>query len=215
MSILTVEDLRFSYDGKRQILNGVSFTAEAGEALVLAGWSGCGKSTLCRCLCGVIPQSVEGVFSGSVTADGCAVSAAPLSESAQHIGMVFQNPDDMLVCSTVEDELAFGPENRARVDAMLARFSLSSLALRDPMTLSGGQKKLVSIAAALIMGPKILLLDEPMTGLDAPSRELVRGAVAELLQGGCTVVAVEHDLAMADYARRILYLREGRLYDQP
>lgn len=223
MSILTVEDLRFSYDGERQILNGVSFTAEAGEALVLAGWSGCGKSTLCRCLCGVIPQSAEGVFSGSVTADGCAVSAAPLSESAQHIGMVFQNPDDMLVCSTVEDELAFGLENlcvppaeiRARVDAMLARFSLTDLALRDPMTLSGGQKKLVSIAAALIMGPKILILDEPMTGLDAPSRDLVRTAVTELLQGGCTVVAVEHDLAMADYARRILYLREGRLYDQP
>lgn len=115
---------------------------------------------------------------GSVTADGCAVSAAPLSESAQHIGMVFQNPDDMLVCSTVEDELAFGLENlcvppaeiRARVDEYLARFSLGGLALRDPATLSGGQKKLVSIAAALIMGPKILILDEPMTGLDAPSR---------------------------------------------
>ena len=81
--------------------------------------------------------------------------------------------------------------------------------------LSGGQKKLVTIASTLILGPKVIVLDEPMTGLDAESRELVLNAVKRLLERGCTVVAVEHDLSLAPYADRILYLRDGKLHDKP
>ena len=223
MSGLTVDSLSFSYDGKRKILDNVSLEAQPGQALVLAGYSGCGKSTLCLCMSGVIPNAVKGHLEGRVTADGFDVTASPLCECARHVGLVFQNPDDMLVCSAVEDELAFGLENlcvepgeiRRRVDEMLEKFDLAPLALRDPARLSGGQQKRVSIAAVLIMGPQVIILDEPMTGLDAQSRELVFSAIDLLKRAGRTVIAVEHDLSLAGYADKIMYLREGRLYDSP
>lgn len=223
MSIVTVQNLCFSYDGKRKILDGLDFSASEGEAVVLAGYSGCGKTTLCSCLCGLIPNSVRGELSGSVNVCGLDVSSSPLYESAQRVGLVFQNPDDMLICSTVEDELAFGPENlclepgeiRRRVHEMLELFGLEELALRDPSSLSGGQRKKLTIASVLIMGPRVLILDEPMTGLDAESRALVFSAIEALKERGCTVIAVEHDLSLAGYADRVLYLREGKLYDTP
>lgn len=223
MSIVTVQNLCFSYDGKRKILDGLDFSATESEAVVLAGDSGCGKTTLCSCLCGLIPNCVRGELSGSVNVCGLDVSSSPLYESAQRVGLVFQNPDDMLICSTVEDELAFGPENlclepgeiRRRVSEMLELFGLEALALRDPSSLSGGQRKKLTIASVLIMGPKVLILDEPMTGLDAESRALVFSAIMALKKRGCTVIAVEHDLSLAGYADRVLYLREGKLYDTP
>ena len=223
MSMIEVKGLCFSYESGRKILDNVSFSVEKGEAVVLAGYSGAGKTTLSHCLCGIIPNAVKGDMSGSVTVDGCDIPALPLYECAKHIGLVFQNPDDQLICTAVEDELAFGLENlcvdpaeiRARVDEMLGLFRLKELAGRDPARLSGGQKKLVTIASVLIMGPKALILDEPMTGLDADSRALVFGAIDRLRESGCTIVAVEHDLSLAGYADRMLYLREGRLYDKP
>ena len=223
MSVIEATNLRFSYDGERSILSGVSLSVEAGEALVLAGRSGCGKSTLCRCLTGVIPASVQGDFSGSVSVGGAEISSLPLGEAARHVALVFQDPDDQLICSTVEDELAFGLENlcvepeeiRRRVDGAMERFGISDLALRDPAELSGGQKKLVTIAATLLMGASAVVFDEPMTGLDAESRELVLAAIEALKRGGYAVVAVEHDLSLAPYASRILYLRDGKLHDHP
>ena len=223
MSIIEVKDLSLAYEDGPAVLDGISFTAEEGEALVFAGLSGSGKTTLCSCLCGILPRSEPVAFSGSVTVDGTDIPGTPLYECAQHIAMVFQNPDDQLVCSAVEDELAFGLENlcvppdeiRRRVDAMMAEFGLSGMAESDPAKLSGGQKKLVTIASTLILGPKVIVLDEPMTGLDADSRELVLRAVERLKERGCTVVAVEHDLSLASYADRILYLRDGKLNDNP
>lgn len=223
MSLIEVNNLSFSYDGTTRILDNISFSVNAGEALVLAGLSGCGKTTLCSCLCGIIPNSVSGDLRGTVTVDGQDISKQPLWKTAQKVGMVFQNPDDQLICSAVEDELAFGLENlciepseiRSRVDAMLHLFHLEPMALSDPATLSGGQKKLVNIASVLIMGTKVMILDEPMTGLDKESREIVDQAILALKSKGITVLAVEHDLSLADYADRILYLRNGKLYDKP
>jgi energy-coupling factor transport system ATP-binding protein len=223
LSIIEVKDLSLAYEDGPAVLDGISFTAEEGEALVFAGLSGSGKTTLCSCLCGILPRSEPVAFSGSVTVDGTDIPGTPLYECAQHIAMVFQNPDDQLVCSAVEDELAFGLENlcvspdeiRRRVDGMLTEFGLSGMAESDPAKLSGGQKKLVTIASTLILGPKVIVLDEPMTGLDADSRELVLRAVERLKERGCTVVAVEHDLSLASYADRILYLRDGKLNDNP
>lgn len=223
MNAVEVQDLSFAYEPGHPILKHLNFSVEKGTAVVFAGLSGSGKTTLCRCLCGIIPSTVRGTFCGQVRVDGCTVSELPLYESAQHIALVFQNPDDQLICSTVEDELAFALENlcvpadeiRRRVDAALARFGLSELALTDPAKLSGGQKKLVTIVSVLLMGPEVVILDEPMTGLDAPSRALVLDTIAQLRQDGCTILAVEHDLSLTGYADRILYLRDGMLYDTP
>lgn len=223
MSLLSARDITFSYDGKNNILQNVSLTLQPGQATVLAGRSGAGKSTLCRILCGLIPNVYKGQLTGTVSVNGFEVTTAPLYQSAQHVAMVFQNPDHQLICQTVEDELAFGLENlclepkdiRRKVDEALARFHLESLALRDPSQLSGGQKKLVAIASAMIMGPKVLVLDEPMATLDENGRQLVSSAILELLNQGHGIVAVEHDLSLVDYPAKISYLREGKLYDNP
>lgn len=220
MKAVSVEHLSFAYPGGRKILDDVSFSLAQGESLVLAGLSGCGKSTLCRCLCGLIPKSISGEFSGTVSILGQDLAGLTLARAAELAGLVFQNPDDQLICETVEDELAFGPENlclppaeiQRRVDETMERMGISGWAKKDPSTLSGGQKKLVNVASILIMEPQVVIFDEPMTGLDEKSRLLVRQAIDQLLAEGRTVVAVEHDLSLAGYAQRVLYMREGRLY---
>jgi len=223
MSLLEARDIRFAYEGGEEIISGVSLAVESGEAIVITGLSGCGKSTLCRCLCGMIPQAVEGDFSGAVLCLGKNLSDLPLAESAQLAALVFQDADEQLICSALEDELAFGPENlcaepsgiRRAVDEMMERFGLTEMALRDPSSLSGGQKKLAAAAACLMLGARVLIFDEPMAGLDAESRGIVLAAIEELLSRGCAVIAVEHDLELAPYATRVLYMRGGRLYDAP
>lgn len=223
MSRIDVKNLSFSYDGEQQVLKNLSFSVESGETLVFAGLSGCGKSTLCNCLCGIIPNSIDGMLKGKVIIDGQKIREQPLWETAKQVGIVFQNPDDQMICTTVEDEIAFGLENlcvepeeiRSRVDAMMERFHIGHLALKDPSMLSGGQKKLVNIASILIMGTNVIILDEPMTGLDDESRSLVNDAIMSMKKEGITVIAVEHDLSLAGYADRILYLRNGELYDRP
>ena len=220
MNAVSVEHLSFAYPGGRRIVDDISFSLAQGESLVLAGRSGCGKSTLCRCLCGLIPKFFSGEFHGAVRIMEQDLAGLTLARTSALAGLIFQNPDDQLICETVEDELAFGLENlclppaeiQTRVDEMMEQMGLSAWAQRDPSTLSGGQKKLVNVASILIMGPQVVIFDEPMTGLDEESRRLVRRAIDQLLAAGRTVVAVEHDLSLAGYAQRVLYMREGKLH---
>ncbi len=223
MNSVEVKSLTFSYENGRIILDDLSFSVKSGSAVLLAGLSGSGKTTLLHCLCGIIPNAVRGDISGSISICGESISGKSLAETARKIGLVFQNPDDQIVCSTIEDELAFGLENlcvdpseiRLRVDAMLKDFGLSHMAEKNPSVLSGGQKKLLTIAGVMILEPEIIVLDEPMTGLDGNSRELVYSAIMKLLGDGKTVICTEHDLSLAGYADSILYLKDGKLYDKP
>lgn len=211
---LKVEDLTVAYADKPPTVKNVSFTVKDGTAVVLTGPSGCGKSTLCSALCGLIPEVIKGTVSGSIEVYGKSTAGKPVSELSQIIGMVFQNPDDQLICSTVEDEIAFAVENmcvepeeiRRLVDEQLKYFKIEHLALRDPSRLSGGQKKLVTIASVLISGPEIIILDEPMTGLDAPSRQLVNETIHKLKESGRTLIVVEHWLDTVDYADEFIYV---------
>lgn len=219
MSIaIEASHLSFCY-GRRQILNNISLAVNAGETLVLTGDSGCGKTTLCRILCGIIPSVVPGKVQGTVRLFGQDIAGWPLHQCAQTIGMVFQDADQQLICTTVEDELAFAPENlceqpqaiREQVEQMLSRFQLQKLRLRDPATLSGGQKKLLTIASTLMLHPRILVLDEPMTALDADSRTLVANTVRQLQQEGVTLLVIEHDPALYPQNARVVRLQEGTL----
>lgn len=222
MIALRAENLCFSYDGKRDLLKGVHLTVEQGECVVLNGLSGCGKTTLCYILCGIIPNVISGRLGGKVAWMDREMQGKKLGEWGAQIAMVFQNPDDQLICTTVEDELAFGLENlcvppeeiRRRVDESMERFGLSAWALRDPQTLSGGQKKLLTVACVLIQKPELLILDEPMCGLDEDGRALLGGVIDELKAEGITLLVVEHDLALAGYADRVVYLRDGEIYDR-
>lgn len=216
MVSVQAEKISFSY-GKRPILRNVSFAAEQGEILVIAGLSGCGKTTLCHILCGIIPNVIKGTLSGRVSICGEDITRAPLAQIAARVGLVFQDSDNQLLCTTVEDELAFGLENlcrapeeiRDRVDETLRAFGLEAQRLTDPGALSGGFKRLVAMAAVSIMEPQVLVLDEPMNALDEAGRALVRATVEAQRRAGKTILIVEHDLKLVEYADRWLILRDG------
>lgn len=216
---IAVRDLHFTYEEGAKVLNGVNLEVAQGETVVLAGLSGCGKTTLCHILCGIIPGEIQGTVTGSVRVAGEDVTGKKLAEMATRIGLVFQDADNQMVCTTVEDELAFGPENmcvppeqiRAAVDAMADRLHIADLLLRSPASLSGGQKRLVALGGVLMLHPDVVVLDEPMSNLDEQGRALVRTAIQELAEAGATVVIVEHDLELVTYADRWIVLEGGRV----
>ena len=133
--------------------------------------------------------------------------------------MVFQNPDVQLVCTTVEDEIAFAPENlclhpeeiRARVEEILKQQGLSHVRLNNPATLSGGQKQLLALGAVLALQPSVLVLDEPMAMLDAKGKGLVREILLSLRQQGKTLIIVDHDFENIDFADRLLVMEQGEI----
>ena len=178
----------YRYRQDRPALNGVDLSVGTGERLIVAGASGSGKSTLLRLMNGLLTPT-EGVVivDGIDTAD-----ASRIWEVRRRVGLVFQNPDNQLVSTTVERELAFGMENlglppveiREAVAALSADLSLDGLLGRAPHTLSGGEKQRVAIAAVLAMRPDVLALDEPTALLDGRGRSEVLGLIRELERDG-------------------------------
>ena len=217
MNAVEIKNLSFSYKGGRPLLRDISFSVSEGEIFVIAGPSGSGKTTLCRILCGIIPHAVKGALSGEITVMDINPTSAGLPQTALRVGMVFQDADSQIICTTVEDELAFGLENlckppeeiRRRVDKLLAEFGFELLRHTNPARLSEGQKKLLMIAAALSTSPPILVLDEPMGGLDSDGRKLVLAVIEQQRAKGRTVVIVEHDLKTVTFADMWLLLHNG------
>lgn len=222
LPIVEVCSLSYTYPGSpKPTLTNVNLSVEEGEFILLTGPSGCGKTTLCRCLNGLIPNSYGGEFTGKVIVDGLVTTEHPVYEIAQHVGLVFQNPENELFCTSVEREVAFGPENlalprdeiRKRVEESLAMVGISHLRDKSPEELSGGEQQKVAIAALLAMKPKILVLDEPTANLDPASAQSVLNTLLKLNEeSGVTMILVEHRLEMvAHMADRCAILNEGRL----
>ena len=217
MDAVRTEHLSVTYGDGKQIIQDLSLSVPAEKAVVLSGPSGCGKSTLCSAICGLLPEVIPGKAEGEILLFGESIRGKTVSEISRYVGMVFQNPDDQLICTTVIDEIAFGLENlcvepdeiRRRVEEQLEYFRLTKLAMRSPSELSGGQKKLVTIASVLVMNPKLLILDEPMTGLDEAARGLVKESICRLKADGRSLLIVEHWLEQADYADLILSFEEA------
>lgn len=215
---LRVDKLSLAY-GKRQILRELSFSVAEGELLVITGPSGCGKTSLCHILSGIIPNAIKGQLTGEVALAGQALAGLPLARVATMAGLVFQDAGQQLICTTVEDELAFGLENlclpaaqiRARVEQTLHDFGMEEWRLRNPARLSGGQQRLLAVAAVLILAPPVLILDEPYSGLDEAGRQLLQQAIAAQRAAGRTIIMVEHDLHLAQEADRWLILQQGRI----
>src|SRR5688500_4055907 len=194
--LILVEDIRFDYrsrgDPPVRALDGVSLAVREGERLAILGQNGSGKSTLAKHLNGLLLPA-----GGRVTVAGLDTHEVGNRRAIrQTVGMVFQNPDNQLVATVVEEDVAFGPENlglppdeiRRRVDESLERVELSHLRLRPPHLLSGGQKQRVAIAGVLAMRPRVLVLDESTALLDPLGRAEVRSAVRRLHREGTTVV---------------------------
>ncbi|ANP74163.1 ABC transporter ATP-binding protein [Cryobacterium arcticum] len=187
----------------RAVLHGASFTIAAGERVVLFGPSGAGKSTLLATISGVVPHSVIAQVAGSVTVAGRDTLVTEVVDLSRHLGVLPQDPDSAVCLPGVEQELAFVLENRAvppsqisdRIDAVLAVVGAGRLRERQTGTLSGGESQRVALAAALIGGPEILVLDEPTSMLDADGLRQVRDAVdAAARPGTVAVLLVEHRL---------------------
>lgn len=217
MNAVEVENLTFAYSGGEPVIRDVSFSVSAGELFVIAGASGSGKTTLCHILCGIIPNAIKGTLSGRISVMGIDPRDTGLPKTSIQAGLVFQDADAQIICSAVEDELAFGLENlcypsdeiRRRVDELALEFGFAGLLHTDPARLSGGQKKLLTIAAVLAPAPPILILDEPMSGLDSSGAELVLTAINRQRHSGRTVIVVEHDLEPFVSADKWMLLSSG------
>ena len=216
MKAFETRGLSFSY-GESILFSGVDICVDEGECAALTGPSGCGKSTLCYILCGIIPRSVDGNISGTVRLFADDIRNLPLEETVRRVGIVFQNPDSQLFSPTVEDEVAFGPENLClpreeigrRITAALHSVGMQDYRHANPMQLSGGQKQLVALAAALALEPKALIFDEAMSQLDSDSTKLVKQAIQKQKQQGRAVLIVEHDTENLDAADRVYTFSNG------
>lgn len=215
-----VEGLSFTYpEQATAALNEINFTQRSGELYYLMGRTGAGKSTLCLCLNGVIPRLQQGTYRGRVQAAGLAVASLPVAHTAQHVGVVFQDFESQLFCSDVEREVAFALENRGvpreqmhqAVQRWLDVAGLSHLRLRDPTTLSGGEKQRLALAAVMAAEPQIAVLDEPTTDLDPQGAAEVTKAFQRLHQQGRTLLIVDHSSPRAVAADGLLVLDGGRL----
>ena len=213
--IICVRDVSFTYDGEAFALSGASAQIERGEFVCILGGNGSGKSTLAKHLNALLVPD-----KGRVEVCGMDTSERQHTYAIrQSAGMVFQNPDDQLVASLVEDDVAFGPENlgvptvelRERVTQRLEDVGLSGFEKHETHALSGGQKQRVAIAGALAMNPKILILDEASAMLDPRGRKGLMRVVRSLNDQGMTVVMITHFMEEAALADRVIVLDEGKV----
>lgn len=216
MPLLTAENVSFSYDKKINVLSDVNFTAERGEYIAVIGHNGSGKSTLAKLFNALlIPDS------GKITVDGFSSSdKKSLFEIRKRVGVVFQNPDNQLVASIVEDDVAFGPENLGvkreeigkRIDYALKAVGMEEFRKASPERLSGGQKQRIAIAGVLALRPEILVLDESTAMLDPQGRKDILAVAKKLCrEEGVTVIAVTHYMEEVLEADRVYVMDRGRV----
>ena len=182
-NIITFEKVYYSYPGaKKHALKGIDLSVKKGECLAVMGENGAGKTSLCKLINGIIPNVYGGRLSGTVTVDGVNTAASTVAHLAQKAGMVMDDPDAQIFTSSVRNEAAFGAENlllpvreiEQRVKWALCAVGLEGYEQRQPVTLSGGEKQRLAIAAALVMKTEILILDEPLCRLDQDgAREVI------------------------------------------
>ena len=215
--ILKIENVSFAYgEGERNVLQDVSLEIARGSFVAVLGLNGSGKSTLAKCLNGILLPTAGKVFvNGIDTAD-----EARILDVRRTVGLVFQNQDNQIVASVVEDDVAFAPENlgvpsaeiRARVDAALKCVGMYDFRMHAPHLLSGGQKQRVAIAGVLAMQPECLVLDEPTAMLDPVGRREVLAAVEQLhREKGMTVLLITHHMSECIGADRLIVMSNGRI----
>ncbi|EGJ26738.1 energy-coupling factor ABC transporter ATP-binding protein [Streptococcus porcinus] len=216
-NIIEVKNIKFKYQENQEnyTLNNVSFHVKQGEWLSIIGHNGSGKSTSVRLLNGLLVAE-----SGSIQVDGGFLTEANVWEIREKIGMVFQNPDNQFVGATVEDDVAFGLENKGvpheemveRVDEALKLVGMSEFKTREPARLSGGQKQRVAIAGAIAMRPMIIILDESTSMLDPKGRmELIKTIQSIRKDYQLTVISITHDLDEVALSDRVLVMKNGQV----
>ncbi len=218
--LLSLSHVTLRYEHGVTALDDITLNIAEGEYICVLGSNGSGKSTLASVLCGLLAPD-EGTVSltGEAVFGPRGIDFEAYRRARRQLGLVFQNPDDQIVTSVVEEDVAFGPENLGvpsdqigqRVARELHRVALDRYAKADPSHLSGGQKQRVAIAGALAMEPRVLVLDEPGALLDVRGRQGIMRVMDKLHAAGTTIVHVTHFMEEALAADRVVVLSEGRL----
>ena len=216
-TIIELEDIHYRYheDDAREALAGVSLEIRRGEWLAIIGHNGSGKSTLAKVMNGLIKANT-----GSVVVNGKALTEETVFDARRTVGMVFQNPDNQFVGTTVEDDIAFGLENIGlpreemldRVTKVLDMVKMSEFRTKEPARLSGGQKQRVAIAGVTALEPEVIILDEATSMLDPKGRLEVISTIQKLhKEKKITVISITHDLDEAAQADRVVLMEQGQI----
>jgi energy-coupling factor transport system ATP-binding protein len=217
---LSASEVTFLYHGATvPALRSLSFEQGRGEMIGVMGASGAGKSTLAKCLNRLIPEFEGGEFRGIIVIGKTRLDSLRVCEAAAQVGMVFQDFEAQLFCTSVELEVAFAMEQvgmdrgemKARLGPALEAVGLAGFEQRDPTSLSGGEKQRLAIASVLALRPSIIVLDEPTTDLDPEGKAEVFDLIAKLRGQGLSLIVVEHESEELLHADRILLLRRGRI----
>lgn len=215
--VISIKNIHFNYQDQdtREALSDVSLDVYEGEWLAIIGHNGSGKSTLAKMMNGLLEAS-----SGEIYIDGQLLTEDTVYEARRKVGMVFQNPDNQFVGTTVEDDIAFGLENIGmprdemvrKINTSLEMVRMTKFKEKEPAHLSGGQKQRVAIAGMIALAPKVVILDEATSMLDPQGRFEVISTIQQLHKDkGITVISITHDLDEAAQADRVLLMEGGKV----
>lgn len=215
--VISIKNIHFNYQDQdtREALSDVSLDIYEGEWLAIIGHNGSGKSTLAKMMNGLLEAS-----SGEIYIDGQLLTEDTVYEARRKVGMVFQNPDNQFVGTTVEDDIAFGLENIGmprdemvrKINTSLEMVRMTKFKEKEPARLSGGQKQRVAIAGMIALAPKVVILDEATSMLDPQGRFEVISTIQQLHKDkGITVISITHDLDEAAQADRVLLMEGGKV----
>lgn len=213
--IISVRNVKFVYDGVVEALKGINLDIRSGEFLAIVGGNGSGKTTLAKNFNGLLRPT-----GGTVSVAGRQASERTVAELSRIVGYAFQNPDHQLFCASVEEEVRFGPVNlgysegdvKAKVEHAIEAMDLQSVRGLPPHSLRLSERRRVSIASVIAMDPRVIILDEPTTGLDAGETKALMAKVSHLNREGRTIVLITHDMRLvAEHASRVVVMSDGRI----
>lgn len=214
--VVRVEDVSFQYANENiYALQNISFQVYKGEWVTIVGHNGSGKSTLAKLLIGLLPST-----SGTIHVCGIPLNEETVWDVRKRLGIVFQNPDNQFVGTTVQDDVAFGLENRGvpkhemekRIKEALQKVGMENFMNDEPHRLSGGQKQRVAIASAIALQPNIIILDEATSMLDPSGKKEVLQVIQSLRrEHDMTVISITHDLNEVAKADRVIVMNKGRI----
>lgn len=216
MSKLEIKNLSFSYDQEHLVIDDISFAVEKGSFVCLLGHNGSGKSTLAKLIVGLLDKK-----GGQIFFDGEEMDKKTIKKLQTKTALVFQNPDNQFIGSTVEDDIAFGLENRQfphdkmqeEINLFADSVNMLDYLKKEPISLSGGQKQRVALAGALILRPEILILDEATSMLDPKGKSTVRKVIDRIHKENpeLTIISITHDIDETLLADKVYILSHGKL----
>ncbi|MBO7703133.1 MAG: energy-coupling factor transporter ATPase [Solobacterium sp.] len=215
MKAVEVKNLTFSYDLEHNAVEDVTFSVEKGTYATIIGHNGSGKSTIAKLITGLLEKK-----SGTIILDGMELNEENLRAIRQRIGIVFQNPDNQFIGSTVRDDIAFGLENHCvaqeEMDAIIEEFAervhMTKYLNSEPTRLSGGQKQRVAIAGVLAMHPDIIVFDEATSMLDPQGKDKIKKLITDLHNDrGLTILSITHDIEEVTASDYVIAMNEGHV----